>query len=292
LTNGDILVANDPIPFRRYHYENNQQDDTHILSRDNLAELTLSKNSLNGDQHYIIVMDTNALPSGLPIGVKDIGLLPYSFSASGATSQSNKDMILQLYYLDNFLGGANPLTLRIFEWDAPNDAWVDAENQNLSAPVGNFPNLNKATKKFTAYILGSTPRWCDSFTSNIGLETLNSVRRDAGALKLNPAATTGTATSKPYTPTLPLKAWQSVTYTPKTPDDTNLIVRVLGQNNQVLKSKVKPGQSLDIDPDLHPSLKLQVEMSTTSPGTSPELLEWCLLADVTDEVYLPLVIKG
>jgi hypothetical protein len=290
LSNGDKLVAG-PIIFWRYTYTGPAIE---VPSDDGNAVLGLSSNSLSGDR-YVIVMDANGLPDPLLPGVKDVGLRPYSFRASGLTAASNNDMYLDLYYLNSFLGGADPLTLRIFEWDAPNHKWADTGNQSLQVPVNGFPHLNKLTKKFTTYVLGSTPRWCDSFTSGIGLETQNGITRDTGAetLKLNASATTGTATSKPYIPTLPMLAWQSVSYTSNTPAGTQLTVSVLSQNNQVLKANVTSGQSLaDINPLTYPRLKLRVEMSSTSPGTSPELLEWCLLADVTNEVFLPLVLKS
>jgi hypothetical protein len=284
LDNGDKLISDHPIIFWRYYYNGVEID---LPSDDHNAILRLFTNSLVGP-HYIIVMDTNGLPGGLPVGIQAIGL-PYSFRASGAVFDSINTMSLDLYYSGTILGAADPLTLRIFEWDAPNDTWTDTGNQTLSTLQGS--RLNKPATKFTTYILGSTPRWCDSFTSGIGLETLNGIIRTAGTLHLN--ANAGTAIGKLYTPTLPLRAWQSVSYTANIPAGTNLIVSVLSQNNQVLKPNVTSGQSLaDIDPGLHPGLKLRVEMSTTLPGTTPELLEWCLLADVTDEIYLPLVFKG
>lgn len=284
LDNGDKLVTEQPIIFWRYYYDGTEID---IPSDDHNAILRLFTNTLIGP-HYIIVMDTNDLPEALPVEVRGIGL-PYSFRASGLIFDSDNNMSLDLYYSDTILGGADPLTLRIFEWDTPNDAWADTGNQTLNTFLGT--RLNKPATKFTAYILGSTPRWCDSFTTGVGLETRNGISRTGGMLKLEDTATTGTATSKPYTPTLPLRAWQSISYTTANISaGRSLSVSVLSQNNQVLKANVTSGQSLS--GLLHPSLKLQVEMSTTSPGNSPELLEWCLLADVTDEVYLPIVIKG
>ncbi len=284
LPDGDKLVAG-PITFWRYYYTPTQTIE--VPSAGSNAILTLFPNGLTAPS-YIIVMDANGFPDVLPVGVKAIGL-PYSFRASGLIFESNNNMDLVLRYSDSLLGGADRLTLRILEWDAPNDTWADTGDQTLLPSVD--PRLNKPTKKFTTYILGSTPRWCDSFTSGIGLEPPNGIRRDAGTLKLEDTATTGTATSKPYTPTLPLRAWQSISYTTaNTSAGRSLSVSVLSQDNQVLKANVHSGQSLS--GLLHPSLKLKVEMSTTSPGNSPQLLEWCLLADVTDEVYLPIVIKG
>jgi hypothetical protein len=285
LPNGDILGTSE-IVFWRFHYTGTL---TAIPSEDNNAILTLFPTSLD-NPHYVIVMDTNGLPDKLPAEVQPISP-PYSFRASGGATESDGPMSLELYFSDTILGEADPLTLRIFEWDAATDTWVDPGNQALLTLQGT--RINKPTTKFTTYILGSTPQWCDTFETNLGLETSSMVKRVGGRLKLEDSALSGTATSTPYTPTMRIRAWQTVSYTTEITAGTSLTVSVLSLDNEVLKVDVLPGHSLsDIDPELHPSLRLQVEMSTASPGTSPELLVWCLVAEpAIYVVFLPVVIK-
>jgi hypothetical protein len=103
----------------------------------------------------------------------------------------------------------------------------------------------------------------------------------------------GTAISKPYTPTFPIDAWGSISYTANITTGASLTVSVLSISNTVLISDVTPGRNLaDIDPTAHPSLRLRVDMSTTS-GNSPELFDWCLEAMARSyKTYLPIVLKN
>jgi hypothetical protein len=285
LPNGDRLVS-DSIIFYRY-YDPNGSSDVPVLSSDNLAELTIFSNSLT-QTAYVIVMETSALPAALPAVVKQISL-PYSFRAAGDASAqiftSDNPMELTLRYSVPFLGGADPLTLRVFEWDAPANSWRNLGQQNLLTAVD--PRLSKATTQFTTYVLGSTPLWLDEFTSSAGIETGQTVNIERLVLDdkvvLTYPAEPGLLISKPYTPTLPLKAWHSISYTTYLTAGTQITVSVLGADGQVLKPNVPSGESLaDLDPATHPSLRLRVEMSSSS-GESPALLAWSILADVTTE---------
>ncbi len=284
-------LETDRIIFTRYYYDKNSAMPTPIISDDQLAEMELNSSSLSRS-HFIIVMDAHAVPDILPTGVEPIGR-PYSFRASGGTSVTDNKTPLKIFFQDTFLGGASPLTLRIFEWNSPSNSWIDTGNHSLRVPLLGFPHLNKPADKFSTYILASTPQWCDSFTSDIGLEDSQNMMRTAGKLQLEIDAASGSATSTPFTPTLPLLGWQTVSTSANVPTGTNLKVSVLSQAGQVLKANVTSGQSLnDIDRKLHPSLKLQVQMTTLVSGTTPELLDWCLLANVVNsEVFLPLVVK-
>ncbi len=289
LATGDRLVTN-PIIFTRYHFDGTEMT---IPSDDGRAKLTLNSNSLN-PSHYIIVMSTNALPTTLPLGVKAIGL-PYSFRTFVTTPHSDGPMLLNLIY-QGLLGQEDPLTLRILTWDVATKSWLDSGDQGLS--VLGEARLNKTTAQFTTYILGSTPRWLDSFTTGIGLATKDNIKRIPveGKLTLDTISgtglVTGTAISLPYTPTMPIRTWQTVSYTANIPAGTSLAVSVLGQNYEILKANVTPGQSLTgIDPALHPSLSLRVDMSTTSTS-SPELFDWSLLVEPAyEQVYLPIIIR-
>ncbi len=292
LPNGDVLVSN-VIRFGRYYY--NQAEIT-LPTDDSLADLTLNAGS-ESDDLFIVVMDANGLPKALPPEIKRVGR-PYSFAASGSVFQSDNSMLLNLYFNSNALDEVNPLTLRIYEWKAATESWIVHDNQKLLAPIAGSQRVNQATHSFTTYVLVSRQKWYDDFTSSIGLDadTNDNIERISAVSLLRIANTTlqeGSLTSKPYTPTLPLKSWKRLSYTANVPPSTGLTVNVLSQAGAVLIDKASPGQSLaDLDPTLYPSLKLRVEMTTTT-ATSPELFDWSLLAEPERyEIYLPLVIKA
>ena len=288
LSNGDKRVS-PTIKFVRRYYPNDGSE-VDVPSDDGNALLRLFSASLN-NPHHIVVMDANGLPAALPNGIQAIGL-PYSFRASGTTFASDQNMSLSLFYSTITLGKADPLTLRIYEWDTVN-GWLDTGTHNLSTLQR---QVNKATTKFTTFILGSGPKWQNSFTSSGGVESMVNLFRNpiSESLQLSTNMLTGTGISTPYTPTLTLKSWQAVSYNAKIPANTTLNVSVLSKDGTVLKSNVPSGESLsDIDPIKYPSLKLRVEMTSTSSSISPELLDWCILAQTTSPtIYLPLVIKN
>lgn len=293
LPEGEILDT-EAIEFKRYYYANdNSPAPVPVDSPDNgKASLNLFSTSLYAP-HYIIVMTTNALPGALPSDVKSVGF-PYSFRSFITTFDSDNPMSLAIGSSDIELGTVNPLTLRIFEWNV--DRWIRSDQYSVTT-FESLPRLNRATTKFTTYILGGTPHWLDSFTSELGIGAKNNIKpilNSGGRLKLEDVGLlTGTLTSKPYTPTLPLKSWKSISYTANVPPGTGLTVSVLSRDGAVLIDQASPGQSLtDLDPSLYPSLKLRVEMTTTI-ATSPELFDWCLLAEPAGYgVYLPVVVKA
>jgi len=298
LENGDKLVT-PPIKFWRYYYDPTNPNPTPIPADDNMAVLTLNANSLDTAQH-IIVMQANALPGPLPVGTNLIGF-PYSFRSYGTIFVSDGTMLLELFYNQTILGDENPLTLRIYEWDLVNEKWRDVGDQRLSVSIN--PGLNKTVTRFTTYALVSTPRWRDGFHSESGLDTMDNVQynpnpflsqlelADTSVSLASSHITTGMATSQPYTPTIKLGRWDSISYTASITPRTSLTVSVLSLTGQMLQANVQPGDSLSsIDPASHPSLRLRVDMATTVSGTTPILDEWSLLAR-PPEVYLPIVVK-
>jgi hypothetical protein len=186
------------------------------------------------------------------------------------------------------------------EWDADDKNWRYPEAQNLDLSQPDAPKLNKATTEFTTYILGRTPLWFDGFTTNMGLDSTESIDHitATGKLKLSDSVLTGTAVSTPYTPTglgclTQIQAWETVSYTANITTGTSLTISVESLNGEVLLTNVSPGQSLSgIDPKLYPGLRLRVDMSTTAPGTSPELLDWSILVNPGPyEACLPIILK-
>lgn len=284
-------LASRTLNFRRYYAPDDAE--TNIYSDDGSAILRIFPSSLDGGR-YVIVMATNIWPGGSPPGVQFVGE-PYSFRASGLIPQSDENMSLTLNYSNELIGETDSLTARLFEWDTVQKVWLNTGDQTNSNSGGD--HVNKATKRFSTSILGTTPLWCDGFSDNRGLEissvtNINRLLADGGKLKLDITSLPGTAMSKPYTPTMALEAWGTVSYTTIIPLGANITVSVLSLTGTTVISNVSPGDSLaNIDPDLHPSLRLGVEMSTTS-GESPELFDWCLEAQPDFiNVYLPLILK-
>ncbi len=288
---GSPALETPPLIIRRYFVDNTE--DTTITAEDGNAQLILNENSLNVDK-YIIVMPTNALFQPFPEGIKIIGE-PYSLGASGADFSSDGDMIINLFYPNTGLGEVNPLTLRIFKWIAADDEWRQLEG--FPNPV-NESYLSQTTKNFTTYILVSTPHWLDRFTSTDGIDAdtrmnITLLTGDEGRLELDNKSMPGMALSLPYTPTLTLESWNSISYTAIISNASALTVTVLALDNTPLITNVVPGQALtSVNPNQYPSLKLKVEMDPAPGKISPQLLDWSILADVKlSKVYLPLVIK-
>lgn len=283
-------LASRTVNFRRY-YVPEGQDET-VVSHDGNAQLLTFTTSLS-DGRYVIVMPTNATPGTLPLGVIQISEA-FTFRPSGLLNFSNQNMQVVLGYESDRLAEANPLTVRLYEWDLVQKNWLDVgEQTNLTIDT----RVSKATRNFTTYVLGTGPLWFDGFEENIGLEldSLDNVIRllaDNGKLKLENTSMPGGAVSKPYTPSLTIEAWQTISYTANITAGSQLTVSVLSADNTVLIPDIASGGSLAaIKPTDHPSLRLQVEMSTTS-GDSPELFDWSILAEPKiNNIYLPMITK-
>ncbi len=105
-------------------------------------------------------------------------------------------------------------------------------------------------------------------------------------------AISGTAVSKPITPTGGIASWGSLTFTRTVdPPTTTLTVDVLGLDGTKVLTNVASGASLAfIDPIQHPALKLRVNLSSTAAGETPALDEWQLAWQVEEHrIYLPVV---
>ncbi|MCB0210063.1 MAG: hypothetical protein KDJ52_12075 [Anaerolineae bacterium] len=274
--------------FRRFYAPHD--DDVDVISEDSQAVLQLFDSSLDVGQ-YVIVMPTN-IPHAAPRTVNFVGE-PVTFRASGGLDVSDDSMNLTLRYSSNILGQVNPLTLQIFQWKEA--GWRSVGQQNNFPGVD--PRVTKSVKEFTTYVLGSTPLWCDSFNSAEGLDgsQVNNITQltSSGKLELEfTSPPSGYAISTPYTPTLPIESWQTISYTANIPAGTNLTVSILDSDTTPLMTNVNSGADLtNLADPTPPSLRLRVDMTTTS-NESPELLEWCLLAGPKKNgIYTPIVIK-
>jgi hypothetical protein len=284
-------LASRTVNFRRYYAPSGLEET--IISTDNSAQLDTFATSLSAG-HYVIVMPTNAAPGTPPSGVTLISE-SYTFRPSGLLNFSDENMSVSLDYRAESLGGANPLTVRMYEWDLVGREWLDVGEQTNFITGG--PRISKPSKNFTTYVLGTGPLWCDGFNENIGLEldSLDNVIRllaDSGKLKLDNTTLPGSAVSQPYTPSMMIDAWKTISYTANITAGSQLMVSVLSADKTILIPDIESGGSLAaINPTDHPSLRLQVEMSTTS-GNSPELFDWCILAkSKLSNVYLPVILR-
>lgn len=276
-----------------YRYYAPADEEKMMGSDDTLAELQTFASSLDLD-NYVIVMSTNTWPSGPSEPGVEFVSAPYSFRNSDTNAFSTQNMSLQIRFDEAQLDGADSLTLRMFEWTPESHRWVDDPVQTNSSDEN---RISRPVQRFTTYVLGVTPLWCDSFNDPVnesrGLALKNKTTTSGGKLILKSPNQSGFAVSNPYTPSMPIKAWQSLSYTANVPATTTMTIKVLsGDGSTVLIPNASPVTSLDgINPAIYPSLRLRVEMATTS-STSPELLEWCILAKPEGpKVYLPSVIK-
>ena len=269
-------------------------DDVTIASEDGQAKLTSFKNNSITETLYVIVMPVTAIP-GLPSAGVTFVTEAYAFRSSLLASESSaKNMNLVINYPLNFPAGTDPLTTQVYEWDSSSKVWEPPQDQS------NFVNerISKSTRNFTTYVLGTGPLWYDNFRDGdlpgLDVGSLDNIipSTSEGKILLQNPAMSGIAMSKPYTPSIPLKGWALVTYTAAITPGSSMTVSVLSADGTVLKAGVDRGDSLaDINVETYPSLKLKVEMSTSS--TSPELFGWGLLAEPqNNNLYLPSIIKN
>ena len=249
---------------------------------------------------YIAVVPSYAPPGPAPQGHRLVGST-YSVRAAGALPETNRPMLLRLHYNDATLAGADPHTLAIFAWDAFNKRWDNLGGQLFyDSPEGSF--LSVTTRRFTTYALMATTIWADDFDDLSGLnltETNNvTLGLQGGAPELLVLWSTpgsGTAVSKPITPTTAIDTWGSLTFTGiADPPTTTLTVDVLSVDGTELLTDVTSGVNLaGIDPVQYPSLKLRANLSSTTAGETPALDEWRLMWQVEGhKVYLPVVVRN
>jgi len=267
-----------------------------IGSIDGNLELTLVSTDTITFDTYIAIVPSYGPPGPAPIGHRFVGSV-YSARAAGAMVVTARPMNLRLHYDDDALVGADPHTLAIFAWDAYGRRW-----ENLGGRLFyDQQYLSVATSRFTTYALMATPAWRDDFDDFSGLNypaevsnvTLN-VQSDNRALVLSSEAVTGSAVSRPITPTTTSAGWGALTFTcTVAPPTTTLTVDVLSMNGTELLTNVASGTDLtSIAPTQYPALKLRANLSSTAAGETPALDRWQLTWQVEEhKVYLPMVSK-
>ena len=266
-----------------------------IQSVDGNLELALVSTDTIPFDTYIAIVPSYAPPGPPPPGHRLVGS-SYSVRAAGALLATEKPMSLRMYYHETTLAGADPHTLDIFAWDAYDKLWyplggrLSYYHRYLSAP----------TCRFTTYALMTTPAWRDDFDDFSGLDDTRNVTLGLHEgypelLVLSSAATTGTAVSRPITPTGPFAGWGSLTFTATAvPPTTTLTVDVLSLDGSVVLTDVAAKTDLvSFDPIQYPALKLRVRLSSTVAGETPALDEWRLTWRVEEyRVYLPVVLAS
>jgi len=261
-----------------------------LTSDDNLLELALTDHSLPVDA-YAIVMSTNNPPGPPPAGHSFVGQT-YSARASGAIITSTQPMLLNLAYTSLALGETDPHTLSAFAWDPVSAEWQDLGGR-LDSLIGQY--LSTVTDRFTVYSLMSTTRWRDIFADFSGLSEWEHVYVPplSDELELDGTALSGTAVSRPITPTVSSMEWGHLTYTRTVPAGTSLVVDLLAGDGSLLIEDVASGTSLDtLDPVTHPSLKLRADLSTDNVANSPRLDEWTITWQPKHwTTYLPIILR-
>jgi hypothetical protein len=257
-------------------------------------ELSLVNTDTLATEAYIAAVRSYAPPGPPPLGHSVVGSA-YSVRASGALTATNKPMSLHLAYNEITLAGAAPHTLAIFAWDAYGKRW-----DNLGR--GLFYDeqyLSVVTSRFTTYALMATNTWRDDFDLNLnGLAEESNVTWDLlwgnFTLVLSNTPGSGSAVSKPITPTTDFANWGSLTFTSTAdPPTTTLTVDVLRLDGSEVLTDVASGTDLAdlVDPE-YPSLRLRVNMSSTVAGKTPALDAWQLAWQVEEhKVYLPVILK-
>jgi len=267
-----------------------------ISAIDGNLELTLVSTDTVTFDTYVAIVPSYAPPGPAPFGYRFAGS-SYSVRAAGALLITDKPMSLRLYYNETTLAGADPHTLAIFAWDAFNERWDDLSGRLFY----DQQYLSVATSRFTTYALMATPSWRDEFDDFNGLNfpaevsdvTLD-VQGDNRELVLLSTATSGSAVSKPITPTSGIASWGSLTFTRSVdPPTTTLTLDILDLDGTAVLTDVANGASLaSIDPAQYPALKLRASLSTTVVGETSALDRWLLTWQVEEcKVYLPVVLK-
>jgi len=127
----------------------------------------------------------------------------------------------------------------------------------------------------TTYALMATPTWRDGFDDFSGLDLpagVSNVILNGQGLVLASAAITGSAVSRPITPTIAIVAWGDLTYTCAVdPPTTTLSVDVLSVDGSEVLANVASGANLaSIDPAQYPALELRANLSSTVAGETCE----------------------
>jgi len=267
-----------------------------VSSVDGNLELTLVSTDTVTFNTYVAIVPSYAPPGPAPLGHRFVGS-SYSVRAAGALLVTDRPMDLHMYYDETILAGADPHTLSIFAWDAFNGRW-DELGGRLFYDQG---YLSVATSRFTTYALMATTAWRDDFDDFSGLnfpaEVSNvtlGVQGDHRALALLSAATSGSAVSRPITPTTAIARWGHLVFTrTMSSPTTTLTVDVLGLDGTEILTDIVSGASLaEIDPVQYPTLKLRASLSSMVAGVTPALDWWQLTWKVEEyRAYLPVMMR-
>jgi len=223
---------------------------------------------------YVVVMPTNAPPpASLPAGYRLVGRT-YGMRLSGALTESDRLMTLKLSYQSALPEHSDPHTLAVVRWPWGSPGW-----EVLGGDL--FDNTDQviyATKRFAVYGLASTPAWYDSFleSSLSGVsERVNTQWGPGDTIILATAATSGSVTSIPITPTAGAAAWGTLYFSATTSTETGLTVDVLDSNDTVVLEDAGAGSSLSgLSLATYPSLKLRATLTSTVSPQTPILREW------------------
>lgn len=267
-----------------------------ISSIDGNLQLTLVSTDTITFDTYVAVVPSYAPPGAAPWGHRFVGSI-YSVRAAGALLVTDKPMSLRLYYSEATLAGADPHTLSIFAWDAYNERWDDLGGRLFY----DQQCLSVATSRFTTYALMAILSWRDDFDDFNGLNFPDEVKNvtlggtlENRTLVLMSTATSGSAVSKPITPTTSFANWGSLTFTRTVdPPTTTLTVDVLTLDGIPVLTDAASGTDLTaLDASGYPALKLRATLSSTLAGETPTLDTWHLTWQVEEhKVYLPVVVK-
>jgi hypothetical protein len=256
-----------------------------IDSADGNLQLSLVTTDTLTVDSYVAVVPSFAPPGPAPAGHQFIGSV-YSVRAANALVETTKPMILRLSYHN--LGDIDPHRLAIFAWDAFNKRW-----ENLGGRLfATQSYVSVATSRFTTYALMIAPEWRDEFNDTSGLDIAQNVVPLAGSLVVSVSPGSGTAITKPITPSSDIDRWGTLTFTATTmPPTTTLTVDVLSLNGTEVLTDVVSGSSLaDLDPVVYPSLRLRASMASATFEDTPMLEAWRLTWEVRhSQIYLPLV---
>lgn len=126
----------------------------------------------------------------------------------------------------------------------------------------------------------------DTFTNEANISATTSSVVTGGFIKLLDSgagyALEGSARSTPITPAA-LAVWNTLSWTKATPQNTELIVQVLGPDLSLIPDSVLPGNSTGLSSPVslagvstttYPSLSLKASLTTTDASTTPELADW------------------
>ncbi|MCP4408262.1 MAG: hypothetical protein GY807_10975 [Gammaproteobacteria bacterium] len=244
---------------------------------------------------YVLAMSTNALPGALPTGYSQASS-PYNVTASGAVTQSDKIMTLDLAYQQPLPNNSDPHTLAVLGWDAFNEKW-DVLGGELFV---NSNLVNLITQRFRIYALVTTPTWRDSFQeyslpdSLPGISDSENIEREVFGTNIILTTTpgTGTATSIPITPTNATN-WGTLNFSATITPGTELAVDLLDAGDNVVMANVSAGTDLSgLSLSTYPTLKLRATLTSTT-AESPKLHEWQLSWEPkVEKIYLPLILKN